>query len=94
MGVILNKIDGKTVCGKVVTSFGRFLGADEYIVVNDTIMNDEAQMGLMHMSITGGADFDVVKCSTYAKFSLIKITMEQKQSLFSVMLKMLSLVWI
>ena len=45
MGVILNKIDGKTVCGKVVTSFGRFLGADEYIVVNDTIMNDEAQMG-------------------------------------------------
>ena len=41
MGVILNKIDGKTVCGKVVTSFGRFLGADEYIVVNDTIMNDE-----------------------------------------------------
>ena len=67
MGVILNKIDGKTVCGKVVTSFGRFLGADEYIVVNDTIMNDEAQMGLMQMSITGGADFDVVKCSTYAK---------------------------
>ena len=67
MGVILNKIDGKTVCGKVVTSFGRFLGADEYIVVNDTIMNDDAQMALMNMSITGGADFDVVKCSTYAK---------------------------
>ena len=67
MGVILNKIDGKTVCGKVVTNFGRFLSADEYIVVNDTIMNDDAQMSLMQMSITGGADFDAVKCKTYAK---------------------------
>ena len=67
MSVILNKIDGKTVCGKVVTNFGRFLGADEYLVVNKEIRADDQQMAMMELSIPGGCEFDVVSPETYAK---------------------------
>lgn len=67
MSVILNKVDAKLVFGKVPNNFGRFLGADEYIVVNDEIMKDEEKMNLMSLSIPGGCDFDAISCKTYAK---------------------------
>ena len=67
MSVILNKIDVKMIYGKITNNFGRFLGADEYIVVNDEIINDEEKLDLMQLLIPAGSQFDAVSCKTYAK---------------------------
>ena len=66
MSVILNKIDGKLINGKVTNSFGRLLVADEYILVNDEVVNDEEKIDLMQLLIPAGSQFDVVSCKTYA----------------------------
>ena len=67
MAVVLWKIDERLVHGQVVTSFGKFFGADEFIVVNDDIAFDDEQIGLMELAVPPGADLGVVTCKEFAR---------------------------
>jgi len=67
MAVVLWKIDERLVHGQVVTSFGKFFGADEFMVVNDEIAFDDEQIGLMELAVPPGADLGVVTCKEFAR---------------------------
>ena len=67
MAVVLWKIDERLVHGQVVSSFGKFLGADEFIVVNDIVAYDDDQISLMEMAVPVGADLGVVTCEGFAQ---------------------------
>lgn len=67
MAVVLWKIDERLVHGQVVTSFGKYFAADEFIVVNDAIAYDDEQIGLMELAVPPGADLGVVTCKEFAR---------------------------
>ena len=67
MAVVLWKIDERLVHGQVVTSFGRYFAADEFIVVNDVIAFDDEQIGLMELAIDPGAELGVVTCKEFGR---------------------------
>ena len=67
MAVVLWKIDARLVHGQVVTSFGKYFGADEFIVVNDKIAFDEEQINLMEFAVPSDAELGVVTCKEFAR---------------------------
>ncbi len=67
MSVVLWKIDERLVHGQVVASFGKYLGADEFIVVNDVVAFDDEQIGLMELTVPAGAELGAVTCKEFAR---------------------------
>lgn len=67
MAVVLWKIDERLIHGQVVTSFGKYFGADEFIVVNDIVAFDDDQINLMEFAKPAGAELGIVTCKEFAR---------------------------
>ena len=67
MAVVLYKLDERMLHGQVVTTFGRVLKPDEFIVVNEATSKDESQKTLLELALPAGSEFDIVSPKTYAK---------------------------
>ena len=67
MAVVMWKIDERLVHGQVVTSLGKYFGADEFIVVNDVIAYDDEQISLMELAVPPEAELGVVTCKEFAR---------------------------
>ena len=67
MAVLLYKLDERMLHGQVVSTFGRVLKPDEFIVVNEATSKDEEQKTLLELALPAGAEFDIVSPKTYAK---------------------------
>ncbi|MDD6467587.1 MAG: PTS sugar transporter subunit IIB [Erysipelotrichaceae bacterium] len=69
MSVELYKLDERMLHGQVVSTFGRILKPDEFIVVNEGVSKDENARTLLELALPGGAEFDCVSPKTYAKIN-------------------------
>ena len=50
MAIKQYRVDGRMLHGQVCTAYGRVLSINEYIVINETVANDELQVALLEMA--------------------------------------------
>ena len=67
MAVELYKLDGRMLHGQVLSTFGRILNPDEFIVVNEKVAKDDSERVVLEIAVPGDADFDCVSPKSYAK---------------------------
>lgn len=67
MAVEMYKLDGRMLHGQVLSTFGRILNPDEFLVVNEEVANDDSQRIVLEIAVPAGAEFDVVSPKTYGK---------------------------